>query len=188
MNKQVIINQADLDKLEEARCALFDFLEEKGLTEDVMDLVKITNITQHMWNLANKKHPVYVPVKELEVEFKPVEDLITAYICGVTEVDESWPRPDDFNEQCSLYQVVCINSSTGKINNRLKALEELGVEISNVTKADGEIMFSFDLKDLTAVCGVFKIKKKIKSKMTEEQKQIARDRLKEAREHKDLTQ
>ena len=44
MNKQVIINQADLDKLEEARCALFDFLEEKGLTEDVMDLVKITNI------------------------------------------------------------------------------------------------------------------------------------------------
>ena len=40
--------------------ALFDFLEEKGLTEDVMDLVKITNITQHIWNLANKKHPVYV--------------------------------------------------------------------------------------------------------------------------------
>ena len=59
MNKQVIINQADLDKLEEARCALFDFLEEKGLTEDVMDLVKITNITQHIWNLTNKKHPVY---------------------------------------------------------------------------------------------------------------------------------
>ena len=60
MNKQVIINQADLDKLEEARCALFDFLEEKGLTEDVMDLVQITNITQHMFKLANKKHPVYV--------------------------------------------------------------------------------------------------------------------------------
>ena len=60
MNKQVIINQADLDKLEESRCALFDFLEEKGLTEDVMDLVKITKITQHIWNLANKKHPVYV--------------------------------------------------------------------------------------------------------------------------------
>ena len=92
-----------------------------------------------------------------------------------------------FNEQCLLYQVVCINSSTGKINNRLKALEELGVEISNVTKADGEIMFSFEPKDLTSICSVFKIKKKIKSKMTEEQKQIARDRLKEAREHKDLT-
>ena len=60
MNKQVIINQADLDKLEEARCALFDFLEEKGLTEDVTDLVKITNITQHMFKLANKKHPVYI--------------------------------------------------------------------------------------------------------------------------------
>ena len=30
MNKQVIINQADLDKLEESRCALFDFLEEKA--------------------------------------------------------------------------------------------------------------------------------------------------------------
>ena len=60
MNKQVIINQADLDKLEEARCALFDFLEEKGLTKDTADLVQITNITQHMWGLANKKHPVYV--------------------------------------------------------------------------------------------------------------------------------
>lgn len=92
-----------------------------------------------------------------------------------------------FNECCSLYQVVCINSSTGKINNRLKALEELGIEISNVTKADGEIMFSFEPKDLTSICSVFKIKKKVKSKMTEEQKQIARDRLKEAREHKDLT-
>lgn len=60
MSKQVIINQADLDKLEESRCALFDFLEDKGLTKDTADLVQITNITQHMWNLANKKHPVYV--------------------------------------------------------------------------------------------------------------------------------
>ena len=60
MNKQVIIKQSDLDKLEESRCALFDFLEEKGLTKDTADLVQITNITQHMWNLANKKHPVYV--------------------------------------------------------------------------------------------------------------------------------
>ena len=75
MNKQVIINQADLDKLEEARCALFDFLEDKGLTEDVMDLVKITNITQHIWNLANKKHPVYVPVKDLVVDFQISQDL-----------------------------------------------------------------------------------------------------------------
>lgn len=62
-----------------------------------------------------------------------------------------------------------------------------GVEVSNVTKADGEIMFSFEPKDLTDVCSVFKIKKKVRSKMTEEQKQIARDRLKEAREHKNLT-
>ena len=60
MSKQVIINQADLDKLEAVRCALFDFLEEKGLTKDTADLVQITNITQHIWNLANKKHPVYV--------------------------------------------------------------------------------------------------------------------------------
>lgn len=96
MSKQVIINQADLDKLEAVRCALFDFLEEKGLTEDTMDLVKITNITQHMWNLANKKHPVYIPVKDSEIEFKSNNDLATAYICGVTEVDEAWPRPDGF--------------------------------------------------------------------------------------------
>ena len=82
-----------------------------------------------------------------------------------------------FNEQCSLYQVVCINSSTGKINNRLKALEELSVEISNVTKADGEIMFSFEPKDLTGVCGVFKIKKKAKKVMSEEQKQKMTERL-----------
>ena len=82
-----------------------------------------------------------------------------------------------FNEHCSFYQVVCINSSTGKINNRLKALEELSVEISNVTKADGEIMFSFEPKDLTDVCGVFKIKKKAKKVMSEEQKQKMTERL-----------
>ncbi len=82
-----------------------------------------------------------------------------------------------FNEQCSLYQLVCINSSTGKINNRLKALEELNIKISNVTKADGEIMFSFEPKDLTAVCGVFKIKKKAKKVMSEEQKQKMANRL-----------
>ena len=63
MNKQVIINQAYLDKLEAVRCALFDFLEEKGLTKDTADLVQITNITQHMWNLANKKHEEYIPTK-----------------------------------------------------------------------------------------------------------------------------
>lgn len=82
-----------------------------------------------------------------------------------------------FNEQCSLYHVVCINSSTGKINNRLKTLEELGIELSNVTKADGEIMFSFEPKDLTDVCGVFKIKKKAKKVMSEEQKQKMTERL-----------
>ncbi len=61
MNQQkVIINQSDLDKLEECRVKLYDFLESKGLTKDTADLVQITNITQHIWNLANKKHPVYV--------------------------------------------------------------------------------------------------------------------------------
>ena len=80
-----------------------------------------------------------------------------------------------------------VHSSTGKINNRIKALEELGVETSNVTKADGEIMFSFEPKDLTSICSVFKIKKKIKSKMTEEQRQVARERFNEVRKHKDLT-
>lgn len=49
------------------------------------------------------------------------------------------------------------------------------------------IFCKISIKFLTSICSVFKIKKKIKSKMTEEQKQIARDRLKEAREHKDLT-
>ena len=75
MSKQVIINQADLDKLEAVRCALFDFLEDKGLTKDTADLVQITNITQHMWNLANKKHPVYVPVKDLVVDFQISQGL-----------------------------------------------------------------------------------------------------------------
>ena len=60
MNKQVIISQSDLEKLEDCRLKLYDFLESKGLTKDTADVVKITNITQHIWNLANKKHPVYV--------------------------------------------------------------------------------------------------------------------------------
>lgn len=38
-------------------------------------------------------------------------------------------------------------------------------------------MFSFDPKDLTDVCGVFKIKKKAKKIMSEEQKQEMTDRL-----------
>ena len=44
-------------------------------------------------------------------------------------------------------------------------------------------MFSFEPKDLTEVCGVFKIK----SKITEEQRQVARERFNEVRKHKDLT-
>ena len=60
MKKQVIISQSDLEKLEDCRLKLYDFLESKGLTKDTADVVKITNITQHIWNLANKKHPVYV--------------------------------------------------------------------------------------------------------------------------------
>ena len=59
-HSRVIINQSDLDKLEECRVKLYDFLEEKGLTKDTADVVQITNITQHIWNLVNKKHPVYV--------------------------------------------------------------------------------------------------------------------------------
>ena len=59
-HSRVIINQSDLDKLEECRVKLYDFLESKGLTKDTADLVQITNITQHIWKLANKKHPVYV--------------------------------------------------------------------------------------------------------------------------------
>ena len=38
-------------------------------------------------------------------------------------------------------------------------------------------MFSFEPKDLTAVCGVFKIKKKAKKVMSEEQKQKMTERL-----------
>ena len=63
MNKQVIINQSDLDKLEDCRVKLYDFLESKGLTKDISDLVQITDITQHMWNLVNKKHDVYIQTK-----------------------------------------------------------------------------------------------------------------------------
>lgn len=87
MSKQVIINQADLDKLEAVRCALFDFLEDKGLTKDTADLVQITNITQHIWNLANKKHEIYVPTKAFKCRVfrkgsssgavNPVGELIT---------------------------------------------------------------------------------------------------------------
>ena len=61
------------------------------------------------------------------------------------------------------------------------------VNINLRLKKNGEIMFSFEPKDLTSVCGVFKIKKKIKSKMTEEQRQVARERFKEVRKHRDLT-
>ena len=108
------------------------------------------------------------------LEYKKERD---ARLDQLNSFRESTTFKDIKNEQCSLYQVVCINSSIGKINNRLKALEELSVEISNVTKADGEIMFSFEPKDLTGVCGVFKIKKKAKKVMSEEQKQKMTERL-----------
>ncbi len=62
-HSRVIINQSDLDKLEECRVKLYDFLESKGLTKDTADLVQITNITQHIWNLANKKHEEYIQTK-----------------------------------------------------------------------------------------------------------------------------
>ena len=59
MSKEmVLVPKSDLVKLEEARLALWKFAREKGIT-DINDLVKLQNITQQVWLVANTNYPVY---------------------------------------------------------------------------------------------------------------------------------
>lgn len=133
MSKQVIINQADLDKLEEARCALFDFLEEKGLTEDTMDLVKITNITQHMWNLANKKHEEYIPTKAYKCSVYR-KGLKSGVITPAGELITLTPRLGEvFSRKDEGYLAVGYSDVLGE---NYKSYAELGWEEIYLTHAE----------------------------------------------------
>lgn len=84
-----------------------------------------------------------------------------------------------FNEGCSVYQLVCINSSNCMLNKRLDVLTGLDVKLNNINQCDAEVSFTFEPKDLDKICEVFSIKKKVKRDLTEEQRQEMSIRLKE---------
>jgi len=55
-NEMVIVPRHDLEKLEEARMALYAMFEG---CEDISTIITLTNITEPMWKLAHKKYPEY---------------------------------------------------------------------------------------------------------------------------------
>ena len=55
-NEMVVVPKRDLEKLEEARLALYQMFEG---TEDINTIMALTNITEPMWKLSHKKYPEY---------------------------------------------------------------------------------------------------------------------------------
>lgn len=54
---KVVVPQEDLDKIEEARVALYKLLDELDISDSIYALIQITKITQPMWDIANRKYP-----------------------------------------------------------------------------------------------------------------------------------
>lgn len=62
MTKQVIVPQAKLDKLEEARVKLYEFYERHVKIQDMdPSLYDLMNITGIMYELGNRNYPEYNP-------------------------------------------------------------------------------------------------------------------------------
>lgn len=51
----VIVPKFELVKLEQARLALYELLEDQ--TKDIGFLTKLVDITQTLWNIANRRWP-----------------------------------------------------------------------------------------------------------------------------------
>lgn len=81
MAELVAIPKAELEKLEAARVALYEFLEEQ--TKDTYFLVRLTNITAPIWNVANRKWP------ELMGQGEAVAEVIE----NVVGVEIAWSHP-----------------------------------------------------------------------------------------------
>lgn len=74
--------------------------------------------------------------------------------------------------------------SVGVANNRIKELNEKGVDIKLFVLGDDESIYLFHEKDLKKVAKVVGARKRTKRELTEEQREELRERLRKAREVK----
>ena len=83
-----------------------------------------------------------------------------------------------YNNDFTLFQL-CMTDGSLRMFNMSKV--KLNCEISNVVLADDGGMFTFNPEYLNDVCEIFKIKKKAKKTITEEQRNLLSERMKSIR-------
>lgn len=57
--KQVIVSQQELNAVEEARVAIYEFIESNFGELSTSQLIQLTNCTSVLWKVANKVYPEY---------------------------------------------------------------------------------------------------------------------------------
>jgi hypothetical protein len=72
-------------------------------------------------------------------------------------------------------------NSTGIANNRIKELSALGVQLTSFQIGDNESTYKFSESDFPIIADIIKAKKRIKRDLTDEQKEVIKERLKNSR-------
>ncbi|HBY20496.1 MAG TPA: hypothetical protein DEG71_05720 [Clostridiales bacterium] len=83
-------------------------------------------------------------------------------------------------------QIYRYNSSTlaiqfntnGYAKNRLKELSDIGIQFTSLQRGDDEQTYTFSESDLSEVADIVKAKKRIKRDLTDEQRNVLRERMK----------
>lgn len=96
---------------------------------------------------------------------------------------------DDNYIKCKKAQIYRYNPSTlaiqfytnGYANNRLKELSAIGLQLTPFQIGDDEQTYLFSESDLFKIADVVKVKKRVKRNLTDEERNILRDRLVNAR-------
>ena len=69
-------------------------------------------------------------------------------------------------------------NTNGYANNRLKELSDIGVHFTSLQRGDDEQTYTFSESDLSKVADIVKAKKRVKRDLTDEQRNILRERMK----------
>jgi len=76
-DKMVMVPVEELQKLEEARVALYEILEKRKTLNSTEFLVSLSPVTSHMWKLSNTRWPEIESAPNVESE--PVPDMFWNY-------------------------------------------------------------------------------------------------------------
>jgi len=89
-----------------------------------------------------------------------------------------------YNSECSLFLLTMTNSTEQKFNSRVKKVKQDDKFIQKIIPSDDGGMIVFPEETLLSVCEAFKIKKKQKREMSDEDKLILSERLAKIRASK----